>query len=66
MAHPGEKQVWEKDVLWDSGYHKGSETMGKSKGRWKSSQRGRQTIPMMNFRYFHILNRVSPDSENYA
>lgn len=33
MGHPGEGQVGRRNVLWDSGYQKGSETTGESKGR---------------------------------
>lgn len=59
MALAGEGLVWEKNVLWDPRYHKGSETTVESKGRWKSAQKGRQTHPndeLQVFSYFEHMN----------
>lgn len=43
MNHSGVEAAAWLTLEKDSGYHKGSETVGKSAGRWKSAQKGRQT-----------------------
>ena len=60
MALPGEGPVWVKNVLWDSGHHKGSETMGESKVRWKLAQKGRRTDPNDALQVFSHFEQSQP------